>query len=94
MSGQHDVEHDQVGTIFLDHHAGVEAVVDAADFEAAVAFQHVDDQFDQFFVVVDDQDLPLAAFQGIGRDAVVAHEQRTADRAECGGTGCPARESP
>ena len=38
--------------------------------------KHVDDQFDQFFVVVDDQDLPLAAFQGVGRNAVVAHEQK------------------
>ena len=46
-----------------------------ADFEAAVLFQHVDDQLDQFLIVVDDQDLALAAFQGVGRDAVVAHER-------------------
>ena len=46
-----------------------------ADLEAAVAFQHVGDQLDQFLVVVDDQDLALAAFQGIGRNAVVAHER-------------------
>ena len=46
-----------------------------ADFEAAVLFQHVDDQFDQFLVVVDDQHLALAAFQGVGRNAVVAHER-------------------
>ena len=46
-----------------------------ADLEAAVALQHVGDQLDQFLVVVDDQDLSLAAFQGIGGNAVVAHER-------------------
>ena len=37
--------------------------------------KHVGDQFDQFDVVVDEQHLPLAALQGIGRDAVVLHER-------------------
>ena len=71
---KHDVQHDQVGMIFLDHHAGVEAVVDAADLETPVALQHVGDQLDQLLVVVDQQHLPLAAFQGVGGDAVVPHE--------------------
>ena len=35
----------------------------------------IDDQFDQILVVVDDQDLALAAVERVGRDAVVAHER-------------------
>ena len=73
--GQHHVEHDQVGAELLDQHAGAEAVVDAADVEAAVALQLIDDQFDQIFIVVDDEDLALAAIEGVGRNAVVAHER-------------------
>ena len=73
---EHDVQHDQVGPVLLDHHAGVEAVVDAADLEPAVAIQRVGDQFDQFVVVVDDQHLSFAAFQGVGGNAVVPHERK------------------
>ena len=71
---QHDVEDDQVGPIFLDHHAGVEAVVGDADLEAAVLFEDLGHQLDQFGIVVDEQDLALAALEGVGRDAVVLHE--------------------
>ena len=35
----------------------------------------IDDQFDQILIVVDDENLALAAIEGIGRDAVVAHER-------------------
>ena len=45
-----------------------------ADLESPVAIQDVGNQFDQLHVVIDDQHLPLAAFQGVGGDAVVAHE--------------------
>src|SRR5262249_14885611 len=34
----------------------------------------VADQFDQVFVVVDDENLAFAAIEGVGRDAVVPHE--------------------
>ncbi len=71
---EHDVEYDQVWPEFLDHHASTETIVDAADIEAAVAFELVDNEFDQIFVVVDDEDFSLAAIEGIGGDAVVAHE--------------------
>ena len=37
--------------------------------------QRVDDQLDQILIVVDDQDLALAAVEGVGRDAVVPHER-------------------
>ncbi len=66
--GQHHVEHDQIGPEFLDQHAGAEAVVDAADLEAAVALQLIDDQFDQIFIVVDDEDLALSAVERVGRE--------------------------
>ena len=59
----------------LDHHSGVEAVIDGAEFKSHVALQRVGDQFDQLLVVVDDQHLPLAAFQLIGGDTVIAHER-------------------
>jgi len=71
---EHNVQHDDVWAVFLDHHPGIEAVVHTADFKAAVLFQHIRNQFDQFLIVVHDQDLPLSAFQGIRGDAVIPHE--------------------
>jgi hypothetical protein len=72
--GQHDVQNDQVRVVFLDHHAGVEAVLSDADLEASVVIQHFADEFDQFGVVIDQKHLALAALQGIRGDAVVLHE--------------------
>src|SRR5439155_22634149 len=68
------VQDDQVRAVLLDHHAGVEAVAGDADLEPAVFIKHLDDQLDQLGVVVDEQDLALAAFEGLGRDAVILHE--------------------
>ncbi len=72
--GKHDVEHDHVRMVFLDHHAGVEAVVGHADLEATVRFEDVPNQLDQFLVVIHDQRLAFAAFEGVGRNAVFLHE--------------------
>jgi hypothetical protein len=72
---QHDVENDQVRPKLLDHHAGAETVIDAANFESAVAFQVIDDELDEILIVINDQHFPLAAVKRIGRDTVVAHER-------------------
>src|SRR5262249_23859829 len=72
--GQHDVEHDEVGTVLLHHHAGIETGSCHAYFEAPVLLQDLGHELDQLDIVVDEQDLPLAAFQGIGRNAIVLHE--------------------
>ena len=72
--GQHHVQHDEFRAIFLNHHAGFEAVVDATNFEPTVTFQHVGHQFDQIDVVIDDEDFAFAAFQRVGWNAVVAHK--------------------
>ena len=61
---QHHVEHDDVGAIFFDHHAGGEAVVGDADFEPAVVLQRVADQFHQILVVIDDERLAACRFPG------------------------------
>jgi hypothetical protein len=46
-----------------------EAVVRDLDVETAVAGERVAHQFDQFLVVIDDRQLPLAAFEAsIGSD--------------------------
>ena len=92
--GQHHVEHDQVGPEFLDQHAGAEAVVHAADLEAAVALQLIDDQLDQILIVVDDENLALAAVERIGRDAVVAHERVELIARNAAEAAARARESP
>jgi hypothetical protein len=55
-------------------HACVEPVVRRADIETSVLGEHVAQQLDQFLVVVHDQNFAFAAFQGIGRDAIVLHE--------------------
>src|SRR5262249_17854006 len=66
---------DQVRPEFFDHHAGAEAVVDAANVETAISIELIDDQFDQIFVVVNDKDFALAAVQGVRGDTVVPHER-------------------
>src|SRR5262245_49948940 len=73
--GQHNVEHDQIGPKLLHEHAGVEAVVRRLDLKAAVASERVAHQLNQFLIVIDDQQLPLAALEGIGRNAVVPHKR-------------------
>ena len=49
---QHDVQNDDVGAILFDQHAGVEAGLGDADLEAAVLFEHLGHEFDEFGVVV------------------------------------------
>src|SRR5262249_45355849 len=71
---QHDVQNDEIGPVFLDHHAGIEAGGGHAHLEAAVIFQNLGHELNQLDIVVDEQDLALAAFQGIGGNAVVLHE--------------------
>ncbi len=62
------------GHEFLREDAGVIARVGGLDLKSAVAFQHVDEQFHNFRIIVHDQDFLLAAVQGIRRNAVVLHE--------------------
>ena len=71
---QHHVEHDHLGPIFLHQHAGVETGGGDLDVEAAIFFEELGHDFDQFDVVIDQQDLTATAFEGVGRDAVVLHE--------------------
>ena len=49
-------------------------LVAIAHLETAVLFEDLGHQLDQLGVVVDQKDLALAAFQGVGRNAVVLHE--------------------
>jgi len=53
---------------------GVHALVEPLAPEHERLVQELEDQLHQLDVVVDEQDLALAALQGIGRDAVVLHE--------------------
>src|ERR1043166_4082095 len=71
---QHDVENQEVRTIFLHQHAGVEAGGGDLDLEAAVLFEELRHDFDELSVVVNEKDLAAARFERIGRDAVVLHE--------------------
>ena len=71
---QHHVEDDEVRTVLLDHHPGVEAVGGDAHLEAAVVLEGIVDRRDEVRLVIDEQHLALAALEGIGRDAVVLHE--------------------
>ena len=72
--GQHDVQNYDVGTEFLDLHPCIKTVVGRSQFKSAVPLKCIRHQIDQVLVVVDDQQLLLAALQGIGRDAVFFHE--------------------
>ena len=71
---QHHVQDDEVGAVFLDHHAGVEAVGSNANLEAAVLLEGLVHDVDQFGIVVHEKDLPLAALQSVRRNVVVLHE--------------------
>src|SRR5579884_2050317 len=71
---QHNVQDDNVRTVLLDHQPGVEAVRGDAHLETAVLFEELVHQLDQFGVVVYQKHFALAAFQCIGRDAIVPHE--------------------
>ena len=73
--GEHDVEDDAVGAILLDEHASIEAGVGDADVEAAILFENLGHVLDELLdVIVDEEYLALAAFERVGRDAVVLHE--------------------
>ena len=71
---QHDVQHNDVRVIFLDHHSRIESVVRDSDFEPTVGIQGIRNEFDQLGVVIDDQCLALTAFESISRNAVFLHE--------------------
>jgi len=71
---EHDVQDDQVRAKFLDLHPGVKAVVGGSDFEATVAFESISHQIYQILIVIDDQQFLSTAFQCIGWNAVVFHE--------------------
>src|SRR5258707_1257195 len=51
---EHDVEHDQIGPELFDQHAGAETIIDAANIEASIALELINDQFHQILIVVDD----------------------------------------
>ena len=65
--GKHDIQDDEVGTIFLDHHARIEARAGHAHLEAAVLFQDLGHELDEFGIIVDKQDLGLvlSRFQAV-----------------------------
>ena len=44
------------------------------DVKSFVALKNVDQQLDQLLIIVDDENLSLATFQSIRRDAVFLHE--------------------
>ena len=71
---EHNIQDNQVGPVFLDHHAGVEAGIGHANLKAPVLFKDLGHQLDQFRVVIDEQDLALPAFERVGWDAIVLHE--------------------
>jgi hypothetical protein len=73
---QHDVEDNHVRPEFFDLHSRVKAVVGGSDIESAISGKRVVHEVDQILVVIDDQQFLLAAFQGIGRDTVVFHEDK------------------
>ena len=72
--GEHVVEDHEVGGEFLGEHAGVVAGGGGFDVEAAVAVEDVDEEFDDFGVVVDDEDFAAAGVEVIQGDAIVFHE--------------------
>jgi len=72
--GQHHVQHNDVGAEFLHLHPCIKTVIGRAQFKPAVPLECIRHQIDQVLVVVDDQQLLLAAFQGIRRDTVFFHE--------------------
>lgn len=71
---KHDVEDDEVGVVLFDHHPGAEAVIDGSDFKPAITFEDVADEFDQFFIVVNDQDFVFRVLQVVDRNSVLPHE--------------------
>jgi hypothetical protein len=62
---QHDIQDNDVGLVFLDHHPRIESIVGDAHLKPTVGVKHVTNHFDQFLVVVHDQRFAFAAFQGI-----------------------------
>ncbi len=72
--GEHHIQHDEIGTKFLDEHTGIETIVGGFDIEASVALECIEHQLYKLLIIVDDQKLTLATLEGIGGDAIVAHE--------------------
>ncbi len=73
--GEHIVEDHEVGGEFLGEDAGVVAGGGGFDFEAAIAVEDVDEEFDDFGVVVHDEDFAAAGVEVVERYAgVVFHE--------------------
>src|SRR4051812_27675790 len=60
--------------ILVSEHPGAESVVDNLELEAIVVSQHFRDQVHHRLIVVDDQDPPPAALEGVGGDAILLHE--------------------
>ena len=71
---QHDVEDDQVWMVLFNHHSGPKAVVYGADFEPTIPFQNVADEFNELFIVIDDENLVFRVLQVINRNSVFPHE--------------------
>ena len=65
--GEHVIEDDQVGQEFLGEDSGVVAGAGGLDLKPAVAFQDIDEEFDDLGIVIDDQDFELPVVQGIRR---------------------------
>ena len=75
---QHDVEHKQIGVIFLHHHPGIEAVIDGADFRngrpGASRTSEISSTNSWSSSTL--QNLAaLPAFRSVGRNAIVTHER-------------------
>jgi len=71
---KHDVEDDEVRVVLFDHHPGAEAVIDGPDFKPAITFEDVADEFDQFFIVINDQDFVFRVLQVVDGNSVFPHE--------------------
>src|SRR5262249_14412339 len=71
---QHDVENEHIRPIFLHQHAGIKAGGGDLHLEAAILFEELRHDFNEFGVVIDEQDLSASAFESVGRDAIVLHE--------------------
>ena len=53
--------------------------VDAANLEAVIAREDIDEQLDDLLVVIDDKNALLAAFEQLGGDVVGLHEPQQLD---------------
>lgn len=73
---EHHVKNDHVRPKLLDLHTCVEAIVGGSNVESPVAFEGVVHEIYQILVIVNDQQLLLSAFKGIGRNTIVFHEYK------------------